>query len=161
MAADCGNRVGGVFTSKLFRSLGCELQGLCCEVDGHFPNHHPDLIHLENLQSLIKNLQTTASKLGFAFDGDANSFGVVTKDGLVIFPNREKMLFAIDVFSRNSGGQIIYDVKYIPNLASWVKQRGSKPLVRKMGHSLVKVKLKATDAPSGNVRTYLPQRPLV
>jgi len=147
IVVDCGNGVGGAFAGKLFRALGCEVQELFCEVDGHFPNHHPDPAHLENLQDLIKNLQTTDNELGLAFDGDADRLGVVTKDGQVIFPDRQMMLFAKDVLSRNPGGQIIYDVKCTRNLATYVKQYGGVPLMWKTGHSLVKAKLKETGAP--------------
>jgi phosphomannomutase/phosphoglucomutase len=147
IAVDCGNGVGGAFAGQLFRALGCEVEELFCEVDGHFPNHHPDPAHIENLQDLIKNLQTTDNELGLAFDGDADRLGVVTKDGQVIFPDRQMMLFAKDVLSRNPGGQIIYDVKCTRNLATWVKQHGGEPIMWKTGHSLVKAKLKETGAP--------------
>ena len=147
IAVDCGNGVGGAFAATLFRALGCEVEELFCEVDGHFPNHHPDPAHVENLQDLIKNLATTNNELGLAFDGDADRLGVVTKDGHVIFPDRQMMLFAKDVLSRNPGKQIIYDVKCTRNLAIWVKQHGGEPLMWKTGHSLVKAKLKETGAP--------------
>ena len=147
IAVDCGNGVGGAFAGKLFRALGCEVQELFCEVDGHFPNHHPDPAHLENLQDLIQNLKTTDNELGLAFDGDADRLGVVTKDGQVIFPDRQMMLFAKDVLTRHPGGKIIYDVKCTRNLAAWVKQHGGEPLMWKTGHSLVKAKLKETGAP--------------
>ena len=147
IAVDCGNGVGGAFAATLFRALGCEVEELFCEVDGHFPNHHPDPAHIENLQDLIQNLATTNNELGLAFDGDADRLGVVTKDGQVIFPDRQMMLFAKDVLSRNPGKQIIYDVKCTRNLATWVKQHGGEPLMWKTGHSLVKAKLKETGAP--------------
>lgn len=147
IAVDCGNGVGGAFAGKLFRALGCEVEEMFCEVDGNFPNHHPDPAHLENLQDLIANLKNTDNELGLAFDGDADRLGVVTKDGSVIFPDRQMMLFAKDVLSRNPGGQIIYDVKCTRNLATWVKAHGGEPLMWKTGHSLVKAKLKETGAP--------------
>ena len=147
IAVDCGNGVGGAFAGRLFRELGCEVEELFCEVDGTFPNHHPDPAHLENLQDLIKNLQTTDNELGLAFDGDADRLGVVTKTGEVIVPDRQMMLFAKDVLSRNPGAQIIYDVKCTRNLATYVKQQGGVPLMWKTGHSLVKAKLKETGAP--------------
>ena len=147
IAVDCGNGVGGAFAGKLFRALGCEVEEMFCEVDGNFPNHHPDPAHLENLQDVIANLKRTDNELGLAFDGDADRLGVVTKDGSVIFPDRQMMLFAKDVLSRNPGGQIIYDVKCTRNLATWVKQHGGEPLMWKTGHSLVKAKLKETGAP--------------
>jgi phosphomannomutase/phosphoglucomutase len=147
IAIDCGNGVGGAFAGKLFRALGCEVEELFCEVDGHFPNHHPDPAHIENLQDLIHNVRSTDNELGLAFDGDADRLGVVTKDGQVIFPDRQMMLFAKDVLSRNPGGQIIYDVKCTRNLATFVKAHGGQPLMWKTGHSLVKAKLKETGAP--------------
>lgn len=147
IAVDCGNGVGGAFAGRLFRALGCEVEEMFCEVDGHFPNHHPDPAHLENLQDLIKNLQTSTNELGLAFDGDADRLGVVTKDGSVIFPDRQMMLFAKDVLARNPGQEIIYDVKCSRNLASYIAKHGGKPVMWKTGHSLVKAKLKETGAP--------------
>lgn len=147
IAVDCGNGVGGAFAGELFRALGCEVQELFCEVDGQFPNHHPDPAHLENLQDLIRNLATTDNELGLAFDGDADRLGVVTKDGQVIFPDRQMMLFAKDVLTRHPKGQIIYDVKCTRNLAPWIEQHGGQALMWKTGHSLVKAKLKETGAP--------------
>lgn len=147
IAVDCGNGVGGAFAGELFRALGCEVQELFCEVDGNFPNHHPDPAHLENLQDLIRNLASTDNELGLAFDGDADRLGVVTKDGQVIFPDRQMMLFAKDVLGRHPKGQIIYDVKCTRNLAPWIEQHGGQALMWKTGHSLVKAKLKETGAP--------------
>jgi phosphomannomutase/phosphoglucomutase len=147
IAIDCGNGVGGAFAGELFRALGCEVEEMFCEVDGHFPNHHPDPAHIENLQDLIKNLQETDNELGLAFDGDADRLGVVTKDGSVIFPDRQMMLFAKDVLSRNPGGKIIYDVKCTRNLATYIEECGGQALMWKTGHSLVKAKLKETGAP--------------
>jgi len=147
IAVDCGNGVGGAFAGQLFRALGCEVEELFCEVDGHFPNHHPDPAHVENLQDLIENLRTTDNELGLAFDGDADRLGVVTKDGQVIFPDRQMMLFAQDVLSRNPGAQIIYDVKCTRNLANHIQAHGGQALMWKTGHSLVKAKLKETGAP--------------
>ncbi len=147
IAVDCGNGVGGAFAGQLFRALGCEVEELFCEVDGHFPNHHPDPAHVENLQDLIHNLSQSNNELGLAFDGDADRLGVVTKDGSVIFPDRQMMLYAKDVLSRNPGEQIIYDVKCTRNLGIWIKDHGGVPLMWKTGHSLVKAKLKETGAP--------------
>jgi phosphomannomutase/phosphoglucomutase len=147
IVVDCGNGVGGAFVGELFKALGCEVEELFCEVDGRFPNHHPDPAHLENLQDLIENLARTENELGLAFDGDADRLGVVTKDGQVIFPDRQMMLFAKEVLSRHPHGQIIYDVKCTRNLATWIHQHGGQPLMWKTGHSLVKAKLKETGAP--------------
>ncbi|MCS6766251.1 MAG: phosphomannomutase/phosphoglucomutase [Candidatus Protistobacter heckmanni] len=147
VALDAGNGVAGAFAPALFEALGCEVVQLFCEVDGHFPNHHPDPAHVENLQDLVRCLRETDCELGLAFDGDGDRLGVVTKDGQVIFPDRQLMLFAQDVLARHAGGQIIYDVKCTAKLAPWVREHGGQPLMWKTGHSLVKAKLKETGAP--------------
>jgi len=147
IAIDAGNGVAGAYAPSLFRALGCEVTELFCEVDGTFPNHHPDPAHLENLQDLIRCLRETDAEIGLAFDGDGDRLGLVTKDGKVIFPDRQMMLFAEDVLSRHPGGQIIYDVKCSRNLAGWIRERGGQPLMWRTGHSLVKAKLKETGAP--------------
>src|SRR5438445_7972945 len=147
IALDAGNGVAGAFVGDLFRSLGCEVTELFCEVDGNFPNHHPDPAHVENLQDLMQCLRDTDCELGLAFDGDGDRLGVVTKDGQVIFPDRQLMLFAEEILSRNPGQQIIYDVKCTGKLAPWIREHGGEPLMWKTGHSLVKAKLKETGAP--------------
>ncbi|RKP59091.1 phosphomannomutase/phosphoglucomutase [Pararobbsia silviterrae] len=147
IVVDCGNGVAGELAPKLFRALGCEIVELFCEIDGHFPNHHPDPAHPENLQDVIRALRETDAEIGFAFDGDGDRLGVVTKDGQIIYPDRQLMLFAEEVLSRNAGAQIIYDVKCTRNLARWVRAKGGEPLMWKTGHSLVKAKLRETGAP--------------
>jgi phosphomannomutase/phosphoglucomutase len=147
IVVDTGNGVAGGLAPKLFRKLGCELVELFTEIDGTFPNHHPDPAHPENLQDVIKALKETDAEIGFAFDGDGDRLGVVTKDGQIIYPDRQLMLFAEEVLSRNKGAQIIYDVKCTRNLAKWVKDKGGEPLMWKTGHSLVKAKLRETGAP--------------
>jgi len=147
IAVDCGNGVAGMIAPRLFRALGCEVEELYCDVDGDFPNHHPDPSHLENLVDLIARVKAGGSELGFAFDGDGDRLGVVTKDGEIIFPDRQLMLFAADVLSRNPGAQIIYDVKCTRLLAPWIERHGGRPLIWKTGHSLIKAKLAATGAP--------------
>jgi phosphomannomutase/phosphoglucomutase len=107
---DCGNGVAGAFAGDLYRQLGCEVKELFCEVDGNFPNHHPDPAHPENLQDLIRELQNSDAELGLAFDGDGDRLGVVTKDGQIIYPDRQLMLFAKEVLSRHPGAPILYDV---------------------------------------------------
>jgi phosphomannomutase/phosphoglucomutase len=149
IAVDCGNGVAGAFAADLYRGMGCEVIELFCEVDGTFPNHHPDPAHAENLQDLIRCLQTTDAEIGLAFDGDGDRLGVVTKDGQIIYPDRQLMLFAEDVLTRNPGAQILYDVKCTRHIAPWVKARGGVPLMWKTGHSLVKAKLRETGAPLG------------
>ena len=147
IVVDTGNGVAGGLAPKLFKKLGCELVELFTEIDGNFPNHHPDPAHPENLQDVIKALKETDAEIGFAFDGDGDRLGVVTKDGQIIYPDRQLMLFAEEVLSRNKGAQIIYDVKCTRNLAKWVKEKGGEPLMWKTGHSLVKAKLRETGAP--------------
>ncbi|MBK1889176.1 phosphomannomutase/phosphoglucomutase [Undibacterium sp. 14-3-2] len=149
IAVDCGNGVAGAFAADLYRGMGCEVIELFCEVDGTFPNHHPDPAHAENLQDLIRCLQTTDAEIGLAFDGDGDRLGVVTKDGQIIYPDRQLMLFAEDVLTRNPGAQILYDVKCTRHIAPWVKARGGVPLMWKTGHSLVKAKLRETGSPLG------------
>ena len=144
---DCGNGVAGAVAPQLFARLGCEVTELFCEVDGNFPNHHPDPSKPENLQDVIRALRETDAELGLAFDGDGDRLGVVTKDGQIIYPDRQLMLFAADVLSRVPGGQIIYDVKCTRNLAGWIRQHGGEPLMWNTGHALVKAKLKETGAP--------------
>ncbi|HMA87261.1 MAG TPA: phosphomannomutase/phosphoglucomutase [Burkholderiales bacterium] len=147
IAVDCGNGVAGMLAPRLYRRLGCEVTELYCEVDGDFPHHHPDPSQPENLADLIGSLRAGAGELGLAFDGDGDRLGVVTRDGEIIYPDRQLMLFAADVLSRNPGAEIIYDVKSTRLLAPWIEQRGGRPLVWKTGHSLIKAKLKETGAP--------------
>ena len=143
---DCGNGVPGATAPELYRRLGCTVKELYCEVDGNFPNHHPDPSHVENLDDLIATLKS-GGEIGFAFDGDGDRLGVVTKSGKIIFPDRQLMLFAADVLSRNPGAEIIYDVKSTRNLDAWIRARGGKPLMWKTGHSFIKAKLRETGAP--------------
>ena len=147
IAVDCGNGVAGAYAPRLFRSMGCEVTELFCEVDGTFPNHHPDPAHPENLQDLIHCLQQTNAEIGLAFDGDGDRLGVVTKDGQIIYPDRQLMLYAQDVLSRVPGGTVIYDVKCSRNVAKAVQEAGGEPMMWRTGHSLVKAKLKETGAP--------------
>jgi phosphomannomutase/phosphoglucomutase len=149
IAIDCGNGVAGAFAGELYRSMGCEVIELFCEVDGNFPNHHPDPAHPENLQDLIRCLQQSDAEIGLAFDGDGDRLGLVTKDGQIIYPDRQLMLFAEDVLTRHAGSEILYDVKCTRHLASWITVRGGRPLMWKTGHSLVKAKMRETGAPLG------------
>ena len=146
IAVDCGNGVAGMLAPRLYRRLGCEVTELYCEVDGSFPNHHPDPAQPKNLQELIKTLKAGKAELGLAFDGDGDRLGVVTKDGEIIFADRQLMLLAKDVLSRNPGAEIIYDVKSTGLLAPWIERHGGKPLIWKTGNSLIKAKLKETGA---------------
>jgi phosphomannomutase/phosphoglucomutase len=146
VAVDCGNGVAGAFAPALYRRLGCKVTELYCEVDGTFPNHHPDPSVPANLADLIRALAAGDAELGLAFDGDGDRLGVVTKDGHIIYPDRQLMLFAKDVLSRVPGGDIIYDVKCTLNLAPWIRQHGGTPQLWKTGHSLIKARMKETGA---------------
>ena len=146
VAADAGNGVAGAFAKKLYEALGCEVEELFCEVDGNFPNHHPDPAVPDNLTDLINALRTGDSEIGLAFDGDGDRLGVVTKGGNIIYPDRQLLLFAEDVLKREPGATIIYDVKSTRNLSPWIEACGGKPLMWKTGHSLVKAKMKETGA---------------
>ena len=144
---DCGNGVAGAIAPELFKRLGCDVVPLFCKVDGNFPNHHPDPSKPENLADVIKALKETDAEIGIAFDGDGDRLGVVTKDGEIIYPDRQLMLFAADVLSRVPGATVIYDVKCTRLLAPWIREHGGVPLMWNTGHALVKAKLKETGAP--------------
>tara|TARA_Y100001936_G_scaffold253955_1_gene322700 strand:+ start:4442 stop:5818 length:1377 start_codon:yes stop_codon:yes gene_type:complete len=143
---DCGNGIAGAYAPALYRRLGCEVKEIFCEVDGTFPNHHPDPSVPENLHDLIHTLNTHDAEIGLAFDGDGDRLGVVTKDGNIIYPDRQLMLFAADVLSRNPGGKIIFDVKCTNRLDPWIKYHGGEPIMCRTGHSFIKRKLKETGA---------------
>ena len=147
IAVDCGNGVAGPFAQALFTRLGCEVVPLFCEVDGNFPNHHPDPADPHNLEDLIRVLAETDCEIGLAFDGDGDRLGLVTKTGSIIWPDRQLMLFARDVLARNPGGEIIYDVKCSRHVGKVIEEAGGKATMYKTGHSLIKVKLKETGAP--------------
>jgi len=147
VAVDCGNGVAGVVAPRLLKRLGCEVTELFSEVDGRFPNHHPDPSRPENLRALVAELAAGEAELGLAFDGDADRLGVVTKRGSIVFPDRQLMLYARDVLSRNPGAEVIYDVKCTRLLAPWIERHGGRPVVWKTGHSLIKAKLATSGAP--------------
>ena len=147
IAIDCGNGSPGAFAPTLYRRLGCRVIELFCEVDGRFPNHHPDPSKPENLADLIATLARGEAELGLAFDGDGDRLGVVTASGKIIYPDRQLMLFAADVLSRHPGAPVIFDVKCTRNLFGWIRAHGGEPLMWKTGHSLIKSKLKETGAP--------------
>lgn len=146
IVVDCGNGIPGKYAPDLYRRLGCEVTELFCEVDGNFPNHHPDPSVPDNLRDLIRTLETGDAEIGLAFDGDGDRVGVVTRNGSIIYPDRQLMLFAADVLSRHPGGRIIFDVKCTRNLAPWIEQHGGEPIMWKTGHSFIKGKLKETGA---------------
>jgi phosphomannomutase len=147
IVVDSGNGIPGASAPAILRALGCEVIELYSEVDGDFPNHHPDPSKPENLADLIRTVQSTDAEIGLAFDGDGDRLGVVTKDGKIIYPDRQLMLFAKDILARNPGGTVIFDVKCTQRLAPVIRKAGGKPLMWKTGHSLVKAKMKQVKAP--------------
>lgn len=147
VVVDCGNGVSGAFAPRLLRSLGCTVVELFCEVDGTFPNHHPDPADPHNLEDLIRTVRDTGAELGLAFDGDGDRLGVVTPSGQVIWPDRQLMLYAAEVLQRHPGAPILFDVKCTAQLPPWVRQHGGEPVMGRTGHSLVKAKMKEIDAP--------------
>ncbi len=149
IVVDCGNGIAGASAPAILRAIGCEVTELFSEVDGNFPNHHPDPSKPENLRDLIAALQSSDAELGLAFDGDGDRLGIVTRDGSNIYPDRQMMLFAQDVLSRVPGGTIVFDVKCSQRLAPAIAQAGGVPLMFKTGHSLIKAKMRELDSPLG------------
>lgn len=146
VAVDAGNGVAGPTAVRLLKALGCELVELYTDINGHFPNHHPDPSKLANLVDLQAALAAGDAEVGIAFDGDGDRLGVVTCDGNVIFPDRQMMLFSADILEKHPGAQIVYDVKCTRRLIPWVKEHGGEPVISCTGHSLVKAKLRETGA---------------
>jgi len=146
IAVDCGNGVAGAFAPELYRRMGCRVVEMYCDVDGTFPNHHPDPSQPANLADMIERVKKDKLDLGYAFDGDGDRLGVVTNQGHVIFADRQLMLFAADMLERQPGATVIYDVKSTRHLAPWIREHGGTPLLWKTGHSLIKAKMKETGA---------------
>ena len=146
LVIDCGNGVAGAVAPQLFRRLGCDTIDLFCEVDGNFPNHHPDPSVMENLQDLIAAVQKNNADIGFAFDGDGDRLGVVTPDGSIVWPDRQLILYARDILSREPGSKVIYDVKCSRNLGAEIAAAGGEPIMWRTGHSFMKAKLKESGA---------------
>jgi phosphomannomutase len=146
IVVDSGNGIAGASAPAILRAIGCEVIELFSEVDGNFPNHHPDPSKPENLRDLIPALRETGAELGLAFDGDGDRLGIVTRDGNNIYPDRQMMLFAQDVLSRVPGGTILFDVKCSQRLAPAIEAAGGVALMYKTGHSLIKAKMKAIEA---------------
>ena len=149
IVVDSGNGIAGASAPALFRALGCEVIELFSEVDGNFPNHHPDPSKPENLNDLIAALASSDAELGLAFDGDGDRLGIVTKNGTNIYPDRQMVLFAQDVLSRVPGGTILFDVKCSQRLAPAISAAGGVPLMFKTGHSLIKAKMKEIEKNGG------------
>ena len=149
VVVDCGNGVAGASAPAIFRAIGCEVIELFSEVDGNFPNHHPDPSKPENLRDLMAALQNSDAELGLAFDGDGDRLGIVTKQGNNIYPDRQMVLFARDVLSRVPGGTFVFDVKCSQRLAPAIEAAGGVALMYKTGHSLIKARMKEVDSPLG------------
>ncbi|MEC8046503.1 MAG: phosphomannomutase/phosphoglucomutase, partial [Pseudomonadota bacterium] len=146
VAVDCGNGVAGELGPKLISALGCEVIPLFCEIDGNFPNHHPDPAEPENLQDLIAAVQQQSADVGLAFDGDGDRLGVVTPKGEIIWPDKMMMLFAQDIIARNPQTPVIFDVKCSTHLERVITEAGGNPIMWKTGHSHIKAKIKQTQA---------------
>jgi phosphomannomutase len=149
IVVDSGNGIAGASAPAILRAIGCEVTELFSEVDGNFPNHHPDPSKPENLKELMAALKQGDAELGLAFDGDGDRLGIVTREGNNIYPDRQMMLFAQDVLSRVPGGTIIYDVKCSQRLGPAITAAGGTPLIYKTGHSLIKAKMNEIDSPLG------------
>ena len=146
VAVDCGNGVAGGLGPKLISALGCEVIPLFCEIDGNFPNHHPDPAEPENLQDLVTAVKTHNADVGLAFDGDGDRLGIVTPQGEIIWPDKMMMLFAQDIISRNPNTPVIFDVKCSKHLERIIREAGGEPIMWKTGHSHIKAKIKQTQA---------------
>ncbi len=146
VVVDCGSGIAGLIGPRLMEAIGAEVEPLFCEVDGTFPHHHPDPSDPANLRDLVNVVQRVDADIGLAFDGDGDRLGVVTKSGEMIYPDRLLMLFAADVLERNPGACIIYDVKCTGHLAMHILRHGGSPLMWKTGHSLIKAKMRETEA---------------
>jgi phosphomannomutase/phosphoglucomutase len=146
VVVDCGNGVAGMLAPEVLEAIGCEVAPIFCEVDGTFPNHHPDPSEPKNLIDVIQMVQRLNADVGLAFDGDGDRLGVVTHSGEIVYPDRVLMLFASDVLERNPGACIVYDVKCTGHLAGHILRHGGSPLMWKTGHSLIKAKMKETGA---------------
>lgn len=149
IVVDCGNGIAGTSAPGILRAIGCEVTELFSEVDGNFPNHHPDPSKPENLRDVMAALAAGDAELGLAFDGDGDRLGIVTKEGNTIYPDRQMMLFARDVLQRAPGGTIVFDVKCSQRLAPAIAASGGVPMMFKTGHSLIKARMREVDSPLG------------
>jgi phosphomannomutase len=146
---DCGNGVAGAFSPAVFRAIGCEVVELFTEVDGQFPNHHPDPAKPENLQDVLRVVRESGADLGLALDGDGDRLGVVTPSGSIIWPDRQMVLFARDVLARHAGAPIVFDVKSSQRLREAITAAGGQPVMDRSGYVLIKDRMRALQAPFG------------
>lgn len=149
IVVDCGNGIGGILAQSLFSRLGCKVHELFCEVDGNFPNHHPDPSEPKNMQDLIAEVGRVKADVGIAFDGDADRLGVVTNEGEMIYPDRTLMLFAESILQQHVGGKVVYDVKCSQDLEQVIRANHGIPMMCKTGHSLMKQKVRQEKAVLG------------
>jgi len=156
IVVDCGNGIPGASAPGILRALGCEVTELYSEVDGNFPNHHPDPSKPENLADLIRTVKATGAELGLAFDGDGDRLGVVTADGQNIFPDRQLILYVRDILPRHPGAPILFDVKCSQRLVGAIRDAGGEPVMWKTGHSLIKAEMRKRQAPiSGEMSGHI------
>jgi phosphomannomutase len=147
IVVDSGNGIPGASAPGILRALGCEVIELFSEVDGNFPNHHPDPSKPENLADLIRTVKASGAEIGLAFDGDGDRLGVVTADGQNIFPDRQLILYARDILARHPGAPVIFDVKCSQRLVAAIREAGGEPVMWRTGHSLIKAEMKVRQAP--------------
>jgi phosphomannomutase / phosphoglucomutase len=155
IVVDCGNGVAGELAPRLLKMLGCEVIELFCEIDGHFPNHHPDPTQLKNLQDLISKVKETNADLGLGFDGDGDRLGVVDNQGKVIWADRQMMLYAKDILSRHPHSEIIFDVKCSRHLSKVIEESNGIPVMWKTGHSFMKTRLKESGLLAGEMSGHI------
>ena len=146
VAIDCGNGVAGIVGPRLYERMGCDVVGLYTDVDGDFPNHHPDPAEPANLEDLVDLVRAGGADIGLAFDGDADRLGVVTDAGTIVWPDRLMMLFATDILRRSPGARVVYDVKCTQRLKDVIASRGGEPIMCRTGHSHIKAKVRETGA---------------
>ena len=146
LAIDCGNGAAGVIAEQVYEGMGCEVHSLYTEIDGNFPNHHPDPSNPENLKDLIKWVKEKELEVGLAFDGDADRLGVISKEGKIIFPDMQMILFSTSILKQNKGAKIVYDVKCSKLLSESIKEKGGTPLISKTGHSFIKERIRKEKA---------------
>ena len=149
VVADAGNGVAGALAPQLLEAIGAEVIPLYCDVDGTFPNHHPDPSEPANLEDLVQTVKRFGADLGVAFDGDGDRLGVVTKSGQIIRSDRQLMLFVEDILIQQPGSKVVFDVKSTRHLSPFIREHGGKPVIWKTGHSLMKAKIKETGAAVG------------
>ena len=149
ISIDCGNGSAGIIAKEVYERLGCNVRELYGDIDGQFPNHHPDPSKVENMLDLIKDVEENQSCVGLAFDGDADRLGVISPKGEIIYPDRQMILFANQVINESSAAKIVFDVKCSKLLPDEILKLGGEPLICKTGHTFIKQKIRETNAQLG------------